>query len=153
MDSEIIAAFDPGQMTGYAYAAHSIKQHKITRLVTGEMSFPDLVQYWSETPIANAKAIIVEDWRIYPSKKGAFVLQRQWAPEMIGAIRALALEHNGLPDVVRQMASQAKGQWPTRRLRQHGYTAMGHARDALRHLLTYCENELGVDMIDRSTPI
>lgn len=153
MDSEIIVAFDPGQTTGYAYADYSISQHKIIRLVTGEMTFSELVRQWTSLPIAKAVAVIVEDWRIYPDKKGAFVLQHQWAPEMIGAIRALALEHNGLFDVDRQMASRAKRQWPNARLRRHGYTATGHGRDALRHLLIYCENELAIDMVDRSEPI
>jgi hypothetical protein len=153
MGSEIILAFDPGQTTGYAYANYSISQHRIERLVAGEMTFPELVQQWASVPFSTAKVVIVEDWRIYPNKRGAFVLQHQWAPEMIGVIRALALEHNNLDDVVRQMASQAKHQWPNDRLEAHGYDTRGHAKDALRHLLTYCENRLAVDLIDRSEPI
>jgi hypothetical protein len=153
MDSEIILAFDPGQTTGYAYANYLPAERRIERLVAGEMMFPELVQQWAFTPFTDAQVVIVEDWLIYPNKTGSFVLTRQWAPETIGAIRTLALEHNGLDTVVRQMASQAKRQWPNERLQRHGYDTRGHGKDALRHLLTYCENALKIDMIDRSDPV
>ena len=151
MDSdEYVVAFDPGETTGWARTL--VKNGKLAWVDSGELSFPEVVEQW-HVLFSGVSVVVVEDWKIYPGKRGAFVLQRQWAPEMIGAIRALALQHDGLLDIARQMAVQAKRRWPNARLRRHGYDATGHARDALRHLLTYVEDRLDVDLVDRSEPI
>jgi hypothetical protein len=79
--------------------------------------------------------------------------QHMPAAEMLGVVRFFAWNNHCL--LTRQMASQAKRQWPNSRLQKHPEYAKvtGHAKDALRHLLTFCENSLEMQLVNEDLAI
>jgi hypothetical protein len=93
--------------------------------------------------------VVVEDYRVYPHKVRQHIGSQVYTAREIGRVEWIAYVSGCTTSL--QMASQAKQQWNNQRIRQHFpelYKRTGgkaHIRDALRHLLTFMEdNQLHV---------
>jgi hypothetical protein len=157
-----IGVIDPGNTTGYLVARavhnHSPKPHHRCLSIIKYGEWTDLTSYLHTDILAalcSSETLVVEDYRIYPHKAQAHIGSRPYAIEVIGHIQLLAHQHEPAIPVHFQMASQAKGQWPEKRLRRHydqdTLRVLGsrHCKDCLRHLLTYLENKTEWGMIIR----
>lgn len=109
---------------------------------------PELVEVVSQL-FQTRTHVVVEDYRVYPHKTRQHIGSPVYTAREIGRIEWLAyVQHCTISF---QTASQAKQQWGNQRLRKHYpnlYKRTGgkaHIRDALRHLLTFMEdNQLHV---------
>jgi len=105
-------------------------------------------------------AIVIEDYRVYSSKAQQHIGSQVYTIREIGRIEWLAFKD--ATNIVYQMASQAKGRWPTSRMRMYpavkGFLVhpglkrykdkRKHIIDAYRHLLTYLETAEAIEFND-----
>ena len=147
-----IGVIDPGDTTGYLIARAKLNSDHKSLVVVQYGEWTDLNLYLHpglQAALCSCQRLVVEDYRIYPHKAQAHIGSRPYAIEVIGHIRLLAHQAKPAIPIHFQMASQAKGQWPEKRLRNHYHRDVlrqlgsRHCKDALRHLLTYLENETG----------
>lgn len=123
-----IIAVDPGKTTGIAHLIDDgpPKYH--------ELSFEETIDWLVEHPDPDT-IYVVESYTIMPRAHNA-----PWSLEMIGAVKAFA--HQTGTTVVMQRPQNAKAFADNPRLKRLGwYSTKDHARDALRHLVTYLARE------------
>lgn len=138
----LIMAIDPGETTGFV-VVDTDTDHVLT---FGVWKGPeDFMDASVQNQLSLSEVLVVEDYRIYPHKARQHIGSRPYAIEVIGHIRLWAYAHSRTVEF--QSASQAKQQWPNKRLAKHftptHLQLLGgrHAKDALRHALTYIENK------------
>lgn len=143
-----IVAFDPGKTTGMASALLSGKL-----LVDNTQSFDCSGNfaklYWGwknmfiDRSVWHNQVFVVEDYKVRSLAANAG--QRLWSVEVIALLRLIAQELH--IEMVFQTPSQAKQLWPDARLQAYfpDKATEPHEKDALRHLLTFCETKLEVE--------
>lgn len=146
-----ILAIDPGDTTGFVLGK-VLPDETIQLVQYGTWGFiddfiPTYLRLFQGPPGPTVHNIVIEDYRVYAHKAQAHIGARPYAIEVIGHVRLLAYLAPIEYPICFQSASQAKGQWPDRRLYKHYSKAalkhLGvHPRDALRHLLTFIENQV-----------
>lgn len=155
----IVAAFDPGGTTGVVVAEVHPDENVLHLRHAIDLGVDNFLKaYFGEAPVGGLNDfwynyVVVEDWRLYPNMGQRLMGQHMPAAEMLGVVRVIA--HSNSCPMTRQLASQAKGQWPNKRLKKHPEFAevKGHAKDALRHLLTFCENSLEMQIVNKDLAI
>lgn len=141
-DHRLVIAIDPGESIGVVIANLTGDPPPKPRFKIQQFGViqPGDTKKWRGlcSLLDRAHAVVVEDYRIYPHTARAHIGERPFTVELIGVIRYVMYPK----EPIFQTASQAKQQWPNARLKKHGfYIDPVHARDALRHFLTYLENE------------
>ncbi len=101
--------------------------------------------------------IVVEDYRVYPTKTKEHIGSQVYTAKEIGRIEWLAFQND--TEMVYQLAAQAKGRWPNGRIQQYplvrefiskikGDPNRKHLLDAYRHLLTFVEVRMGLQFLE-----
>jgi hypothetical protein len=147
-------SIDPGETTAYIKATHTTGPKG--RLTIGShgtwASLREFIHLEGEGLFSGIDAVILEDYRVYASKVYQHIGSQVHTIRVIGWVQHaigyycmnpyLEAEDPPLIKIHYQMAQQAKGAWPNRRLFRHLPPARNlnrHERDALRHLLVYLE--------------
>jgi hypothetical protein len=152
----LFISWDPGKTTGVVVAVTEPDDLELSRypmtLLPGKLNLVGVTEctcFECIEAVINAygnlaDVFIVENYFVYPHKTEAHALKELPASEMIGVLQWEAWLRE-IP-FVRQSASQAKKRWPNRRFERHHIDLKQiptHARDALRHLMTYYELQFG----------
>jgi hypothetical protein len=139
-----VAAFDPGEMSGYAVIeADPSRPREAPRiLMSGQCPWWSCFHAILDSAIDR---VVVEEFRLFPDKALALI-----GSEVIGVIRYLA-EQGGIR-VIGQPALDAKSSFfSDRRLEREGYvdlvgrSSRRHERDAIRQGLHHLHFDLGID--------
>lgn len=133
---ELILSVDPGETTGYAFFREG-KLESCGQLKVKKEGIGSLHSLYDVTVLVRYDKIIdyviVEDYKVYPTKLKQHILSGIFPVKVIGALEYMFSMHD-IP-VVLQMADTAKGFVTNEKLREWGMWAVGqeHARDAVRH--------------------
>lgn len=130
---EHVLSVDPGETTGFAifrkgkletYGQLEVKKKKINILE---------VLVINNSSVINYNYVIIEDYKVYPTKLKEHILSGIFPVKVIGALEYIFSLHN-IP-VVLQMADTAKSFVTDDKLKEWGMWIKGqeHARDAIRH--------------------
>lgn len=129
-----VMAWDPGETTGQAVLKNGVIY--LSQIETKDVGqgFLSLQQELSRYNIDHIRA---EEYRVYSWLADSHSNQELHTPQLIGAIKVLALQHS-IP-LSFKMAQHAKAFWNDSNLKASALYSPGmkHARDALRHLLFY----------------
>lgn len=146
-----ILAIDPGEATAFVFGYSDPLAEP--RILTRGFWTTDLDTFLNsiiQKYIKEADHVVIEDYRIYPHKARDHIGKRPYAIEVIGMVRLQRHPNT----ILFQGASQAKQQWPNKRLRRHQiYMNNAHIRDATRHFLTFIENHLKHQLFSRESAI
>ena len=143
-----VVAFDPGETTGWVQAKVTPQTDDglcIVNIVNvGEINGIKDMDDQMFVPMLKAEYVIIEDYRIYPSKAAQHIGQVLYTAEEIGRITAYAYRLGGISEIIRQNASTAKQRFPDNRLEEYaGQFSSKHIADAVRHLLSWTERKYG----------
>ena len=131
----LVAAIDPGLMTGAALVRFDTPEG-CTLETSTELEF-GRVMLWCETFLPMADRVVVEKFLI--TKKTISNSQAPWSLETQGVVRAVSLRIRD-QDVELQTPAEAKSLVDNKMIRRLGLWhrgGEGHARDAIRHAITY----------------
>lgn len=158
-----ILSIDPGETSAFVDATLDSPSHPhphLRVLQWGTWSGMEELAYLYEAKLFyHPDAIVIEDYRIYPTKAKEHIGSQVYTAKEIGRIEWLAFQND--TEVVYQLASQAKGRWPTSRMKMYpmvarflpkvkGYAVphRKHLLDAYRHLLTFVEIRMGLQFLE-----
>lgn len=164
-DQMRILSIDPGHTTGYVLALAFVLAEQ--KKIAFDFQFGQWIGMQGLLDICTPPddlftpytIVVTEEYRIYPHKALQHTGSTVYTAREIGRIEWICFTRN--LSLHMQSASQAKTQWPNKRLGIHFphlyRTTKGqknlHIRDAARHLFTFLETNLNIMFIDESRAI
>lgn len=126
-----LLCIDPGNTTGWA--VFNPDSHKLIQAGATKLSMYQMFKMLQET---NPDEIVYESFRLYAHKAESMVNNDFYPSQLIGVIRLYAEQYE-IP-ITSQSAAKGKAIWTDGKLTKFNYShSIVHARDAIRHGLTY----------------
>jgi len=128
-----LLSLDPGNTTGWA--VFNAERHELLQAGADKLTLYQLYKMIASTI---PDEIVYESFRLYASKSDTMINNDFYPSQLIGVIKLYA-EQFQVP-IITQSAAKGKAIWKDDKLIKFGYSHnIIHARDAIRHGLTYLE--------------